>query len=191
MGTRYNDVVHLKRWSTGGGHPRIHDDIYNLIMQTIEAEALIDMCCAIGLLGTHVQESLGATVIGVEADKTNRERAATYGVPIPMVPLFIDRSTIGTFADLIREHSVTGILARRCISELFGNTPDKKVDWEWTKIFSGAIADAGVTEIWIEGRADQGRSVHPVPDTATEVACLESRFEVAERYRNCAYLRAT
>ena len=191
MGIRYNDESHLRTWKDEGKFPRIHDDIFTLFMQTFEAESVIDLCCAIGILGTRIHEKAGVEVCGVELLEKNITRAQKWGVPIPIRQLSIERATLVSFTDIIRERGATGIVARRCISELFGNTPDNRVDWEWANLWTEAVADAGVTEIWIEGRADQGRSVHPIPDTATEVKCLSSRFSVEETHRNCAYLRTT
>lgn len=189
MGIRYNDESHLEKWANQGVYPRIHDDIFTLFMQTFESDSVLDLCCAIGILGTRIHEKAGIKVCGVELLEKNITRAKNWGVPIEIKELSIERSTIPEFVEWIKKNEVTGIVARRCISELFGNNPDNKVDWEWTEIWTGAVADAGVKEIWIEGRADQGRSVHPIPDTLTEIKCLSSRYNVREFYKNTAYLK--
>lgn len=189
MGIRYNDESHLKNWKEEGSFPKIHDDIFTLFMQTFESDSVLDLCCAIGILGTRIHEKAGVDVCGVELLEKNIDRARTWGVPVEIKQLSIERATLPTFVAWLKHNEVTGIVARRCLSELFGNTPDEKVDWEWTKIWTGAAADAGVKEIWIEGRADQGRSVHPIPDTATEIKCLSSRYDVRETYKNTAYLK--
>lgn len=189
MGTRYNDESYLQNWQNKDVFPRIHDDIFTLFMQTFESESVLDLCCAIGILGTRIHEKAGIDVCGVELLEKNILRAKKWGVPIEILQLSIEPSTLPTFTDWIKVNNVTGIVARRCISELFGNTPDGKVDWEWTKLWTNAVADAGVEEIWIEGRADQGRSVHPIPDTKTEIQCLSERYDVDERFKNCAYLK--
>jgi hypothetical protein len=189
MGIRYNDESYLAAWRDEGKFPRIHDNIFTLFMQTFEADSVIDMCCATGLLGTRISEKTGIDVVGVELLEKNIVRAKKFGVEMEFFQMFIERRTLPAFVNLIKERKATGIVARRCISELFGNTPDQTVDWEWSRIWSAAVAEAGIKEIWIEGRADQGRSVHPVPDTATEIRCLESRYYVDETLKGCAYLR--
>lgn len=189
MGIRYNDESHLQKWTDLGTFPRIHDDIFTLFMQTFEADSVLDLCCAIGILGTRIHEKAGISVCGVELLEKNITRAKKWGIPIPILELSIEPATLDEFTRWIRDNEVTGIVARRCISELFGNTPDNRVDWEWANLWTNAVADAGVKEIWIEGRADQGRSVHPIPDTATEIKCLASRFTPSETYKNSAYLR--
>lgn len=188
MGTRFNDVSYLQKWSNGRGYPRIHNDIFELFMRTFESESVMDLCCATGLLGTRINEKLGLDVCAVEAEQKNIDRGREWGISIPILHLFIERQTLPQFVQWIESNNVTGIVARRCISELFGNTPDNKVDWEWAEIWTNAIANAGVKEVWLQGRADQGRSVHCIPDTETEVKCLSTRYTVSETLKETAYL---
>lgn len=188
MGTRFNDVSYLQKWSDNGTYPRIHNDIFELFMRTFESQSILDLCCATGLLGTRIKEKAFLDVCAIEAEQKNIDRGVEWGIPIPILKLFIERGTLPQFIKWIESNEVTGIVARRCISELFGNTPDNEVDWEWAEIWTNAIADAGVREVWLQGRADQGRSVHCIPDTATEIECLSSRYTVMDTLKETAYL---
>lgn len=154
MGIRYNDESYLAAWRDEGKFPRIHDNIFTLFMQTFEADSVIDMCCATGLLGTRISEKTGIDVVGVELLEKNIVRAKKFGVEMEFFQMFIERRTLPAFVNLIKERKATGIVARRCIRELFGNTPDQTVDWKWSRIWSAAVAEAGIKEILIEGRAD-------------------------------------
>jgi hypothetical protein len=188
MGTRYNAESYLEAWTDKGVYPKIHDPVFNLFMTTFESESVLDLCCATGMLGTRINEKAGIQVCGVEWLEKNIRRARKYGVSIPIREMKIERETLNDFVDWIKKNEVTGIVARRCISELFGNTPTNTIDWEWAELWTNAVADAGVKEFWIEGRADQGRSVHCIPDTETEIECLSFRYTVSEVQGKTAYL---
>lgn len=190
---RFSDEEYLTDWRDKGVFPKIHQDIFTLFSTTFESDSVLDLCCCTGLLGQHIKEAYGITVVGAEGDPKWIERGRQFGVNIPTLEVFIKRSTLKAFVDWIKSHEVTGIIARRCISELFGNKEDgytmlTEPDWQFAKQFTEAIVGAGVKELWLEGRADQGRSVHPIPDTETEIRCFTPLFTLQDTYRKCAYL---
>lgn len=189
---RFSDEQYLLDWKNKGRFPKIHDDIFQLIASTVEADSVMDICCSTGLLGQRVSEKIGIDVIGVEGHTPWIQRAKKFGNPLTIVELLIEPQTMDALVAVVAKHKITGIIARRCLSELFGNkgigVSADKANFEFADVFSATLADAGVEEFWIEGRADQGRSTHPIPDTTTEIRCLQAGFEPAELYRNCAYL---
>lgn len=191
---RFSDEEYLRAWKEEGVYPKIHDKIYQLFATTCESDSVLDLCACTGLLGQRIQDKMGLNVVAVEGDPAWIERGKRWGTNIPTLEVWVLPNTLKTFTDWIRSNEVTGIVARRCISELFGNDakgrPLKAPDFVWSKVFTDAILDAGIKEIWLEGRADQGRSVHPVPDTETEAKCFFSGFKLDETYKTCAYLTA-
>lgn len=187
MGRRFNDTSYLEQWKKDRTYPSIHSNIFNLISSTVESTSIVDICCSTGLLGQHVSD-LGLDVFGVEYSETSIANAKKYGIEMPIYQMHIDRSSINDLCKLISENGATGLLARRCLSELFVARDGESIDFDWANIFSQKIIKAGIKEVWIEGRADQGRSTHPIPDTETEIKCLEGFFKVVDKYKKCAKL---
>lgn len=189
---RFSDEEYLRAWKEDKIFPKIHQRIFDLFSMTFEAESVIDLCCCTGLIGQHIKEMHGINVVGVEGDPNWIERGKKWGIELPIYELWITPDTLATFLDIIKKEKVTGIVARRCISELFGNDEKgrrlKSPNWPWAEQFSEKILNAGITELWFEGRADQGRSVHPIPGTDEEIQCFSSKYKLAERYQTCAYM---
>lgn len=189
---RFSDEEYLRAWRDEKVWPKIHNNIYNLVASTCEATSVLDLCACTGLLGQRLQDTMGLNVVAIEGDAAWIDRGNKWGTNIPTLHTWVYPETMPAIITFIQKHEVTGIVARRCLSELFGNDRKHNMlsepNWEWATEFSRIISDAGVTEFWVEGRAEQGRSVHPIPNTTMEAACLESHFEVRETYNKCAYL---
>lgn len=192
MFLRFSDEEYLRAWSEEGLYPKIHNIIYTLFSSTHEAESVVDLCCCTGLLGQHIKDVNNVSVVAVEGDEAWIERGKKWGTNVETLNLWVLPNTLEVFTSFLKEHKVTGITARRCISEIFGNDDKgrhlKEPNWAWAKIFTDAIIGAGVNEIWIEGRANQGRSTHCIPDTPTEAKCFSSGFKITEEYKTATYL---
>lgn len=189
MGRRYDDDSYLEAWQSKREYPKIHKNMYELVTATITSKTVMDLCCSTGLLGQHVAD-FGANVIGVEALQKSIDKAKSFGIEIPLIQLNIDNNSIDVLCEIIANNSVTGIIARRCLSELFVTEDKTSIDFKWANLFTKKIVEAGIKEIWVEGRAEQGRSVHPIPNTETEIVCLESLFDVVVMRNRCAKLEA-
>lgn len=189
---RFSDEEYLRDWKDNGIFPKIHNNIFNLVASTCESETVLDLCACTGLIGQRLQDKLGLKVVAIEGDPAWVERGAKWGTNIPTLNIWVLPDTLPKVLDWITKNQVTGIVARRCISELFGNDSKGKhlatPNWLWAAEFTEAIVDAGVRELWLEGRADQGRSTHCIPDTETEIKCFSSHFKPYEWYGKCAYL---
>jgi hypothetical protein len=118
---RFHDESYLKDWSENGRFPAIHDDIFQLFAQTHESESVIDLCCCTGLLGQRVHEVLGVKVCGLEGNRRWIERGCKWGIQYPIIELMVKAPTLPQLSDWLKKNDVTGLLARRCVSELFGS----------------------------------------------------------------------
>lgn len=189
---RFSDEEYLRAWKEEGNYPKIHDTLYTLFASTYQSKTVMDLCSCTGLLGQRIKDVNKINVVSVEGDPAWIARGNKWGTNVPVLELWILPETLPRFTQFIEDNEVTGICARRCISEIFGNDAKgrhlKSPNWEWAETFTKAILNAGIKEIWIEGRANQGRSTHCIPDTATEARCFGSRFKIEEEYRTCAYL---
>lgn len=189
---RFSDEEYLRAWKEDGVWPKIHSTIYTLFSSTYEGRSFLDLCCCTGLIGQHIQDVNKAKVVAVEGDPAWIQRGKKWGIDVPVFELWVLPHTLRSFISFIEQNEVTGIVARRCISEIFGNDEKgrhlKTPNWDWAATFTSAILEAGVNEIWIEGRADQGRSTHCIPDTETEAKCFSTGFKVTDRYKTAAYL---
>lgn len=191
---RFSDEEYLRAWKQDGVWPKIHDSMFTLFSSTFESKSVCDICCCTGLLGQHIKDTHGIKVCAIEGDKAWVERGKLWGTNVPTLNEWILPETLPTVLMWLKDHEVTGLVARRCISELFGSDIKgkhlKAPNYVWAERLTAALVAAGIREIWLEGRANQGRSVHPIPSTDAEAKCFESGFKISDRYRDAAYLTA-
>lgn len=180
---RYNSPERLEEWKATGAFPAIHNDIFSYAASYLTTTRVLDLCCSYGLLGQRmVTFGLVDFACGVDAEMDTIEAAKAAGITIPLYGLKITPETLDQFISIIREHKVNGIIARRCISELFPLQP------AWAIQFADAVREAGVLEFILEGRAIVPKPTHPIPTIAEEVACLVSAYREANRTGQCSYM---
>lgn len=196
MATSFDNEDYLIAWKEKGAFPKIHQDIFNLFSFTYECTSVLDMCSCTGLLGTHIMESHGLPCVGLEGDDRWLDRAKKYEIPLPTLEIWLSPDTLPEIINFIKDNKVNGIVARRCLAELFAYDENfklmKKPNMEWAGELTRAFSDAGVKEIWIEGgRPMKNPESHPVPNTNEGIKCFAPAYKMVERFREVAYLVAT
>ena len=83
---------------------------------------------------------------------------------------------------LIAKHQVRAIIGRRCMPELFGNSPDLGT------LFAECVAGAGVKQIFLEGRVASVNAVNALSSIDDEVELFAGHYKDRYRYRNVAVL---
>lgn len=191
----FDSEDYLADWRDRGKWPDIHDEITELVAQTYQGRSVLDFCASTGILGQRLQDQLRLKVCATEWLAESIERGRSFGINVPTqhLRLLPGDGTLEHFVAWLREHEVTGIVARRCLSDVFGGpggNPWPAIDYGWAREWCAAVVEAGVRELWHQGRAFSKRSVHPIPNTAAELSCLATHFTVAETTKNCAYVVA-
>lgn len=196
MATAFSKESYLKDWKERQIFPRIHDDMFRLFSSTFTCSSVLDMCSCTGLLGVRIRDFHGVPVVGLEGNLEWIDRGKKWGVDIETLNCWIGPKTLPVVDDFMKQHKVDGIVARRCLAELFGYGPDGKLrkggpDYEWAETLTKRWVQLGVKEIWIEGgKPMRNPESHPVPNTDIGITCFSPAYELAERYRECAYLIA-
>lgn len=191
----------LTEWRDQGKWPSIHDEFIGLVHHTAAADAsIMDVCCSTGILPQRVQDQCGRRACGVEWLQSAIDTGRSFGVNVPILCSNINRDSLDVLAAWMADNGVSAVSARRCLSELAvppsrpnGPPSTNTIDFEFSELLFTMFRDAGVTDLWLQGRAFSTRSTHPVPDTDSEVAWVEASgaFRVHRRTRNCAWLRPT
>ena len=198
MATVFDSDKYLDAWKQFGEWPRIHDEMIGLIHYAAQPDAsILDLCCSVGLLPQRIQDQLGRQAAGVEWLPEVIEKAQGFGIDVPIMNLQISRDTMGELEEWMTANEVNAVSARRCLSEIAvppkvpnGPPSTDVIDWEMSEIMFGMFADIGVTDIWLQGRARSVNSVHPVPDTVTEIEWVvrSGAYELHKTTKNCAWL---
>jgi len=195
----FDSEEYLKTWRETGRFPKIHDEIADLVAQTYTTkpdEAILDFCGSIGILGQRIQDENKLRVVGAEWLQKSIDSGVAGGVTVrtKQIRVLPTDDSLAEFAAYISEENVSGIAARRCLSDVFGGTTEEKPwdepDYDFATQWCAAVVDAGVREMWVQGRAWSPLATHPLPHTNSEIACLGTHFTVDERTKNCAYLKA-
>ena len=163
----FRDPRLLEQWRDSGRYPAIHDSIFAAAVTHLQSRRLLDLCCAVGLLGTRLLRDLPADhVIGVEGNPREVALGRQFQIPIPVQCFHIGPDTVGRLGSLIKSQGITGVVARRCLSEVLAPDP------AWGADFAEALAAVGVKEILLQGRVWSRSSTHPVPHTQAELDAL-------------------
>ncbi|MBN2024949.1 MAG: hypothetical protein JW809_19385 [Pirellulales bacterium] len=178
---RYNSLAHVRAFREGRRWPEIHRPMVEAVLELARGQAVLDLCCSTGLLGERLA-SLGFQAVGVERDVEAIAAARARGVTVPIVPMSVEPATLETLTRLIAERQVTVLVARRCFSEIFAARMD------WAAVFCRRVADAGIRELFLQGRVFSTRSRHPIPHTDAEVALCRGVFTQRIRRGPVAYL---
>ena len=191
---RFDSQKYLEAFRARRAYPAIHDELFDLIAAEYRGNgAAIDVCCSTGLLGDRLKRKLGIDAIGWDADADAVERGQAAGVSIEVTVGRLDESTLAQFLELLSARGVRVLVARRCISELFTrNTENARkatLNPEFAQAFVDGIAETGVNQVFLQGRAESRASVHPIPNVDAEAGFFARRYErVISRGQLC-YMR--
>lgn len=187
---RYNNIERLRLWRNRGQFPAIHDNIYNAILTYMEGNAALDLCCGFGLLAQRVKEAgYIAVAVGVDDDEQAIREAEEHAIEVELHHLKINTETISEVAKLVKASSIDVMFARRCFPELFGGET-AGCDLATGIVFAQAMCEAGVRELFVEGRVQQPGAKNNLPSVAAEVSMLSESFREVKRIGAVSYLRA-
>jgi SAM-dependent methyltransferase len=181
---RFDAAEHLAAWQRTRTYPAIHRPICDMVMNFARSERFLDLCCSYGLIGHYLAERGGMTAVGVDRDGAVLDRARAAGVAIPHYPLRITRETTDQVMQLVDQHQLTGIIARRALPELF----DRDLDFG-REFFMQARAH-GIRELFLEGRVVSPAAVSALPSIEAEIELVEPWFVLFRRVRSLAHLVA-
>lgn len=180
---RFDDPQHIETFQRRGAFPRIHDAIAGFVIGFSRGTRFLDLCCCYGLLGERLHRA-GFVVIGVDANPKVIERGQAAGIEIPLFPLRVGRDTLGELMDLIDEHDISGIVARRALPELFDRDPALGGE------FFERARGIGVKEVFLEGRAPTRNAVSALATLEAEIHLAQPWFALDRRQGQCARLVA-
>ncbi len=191
---RFDDDGYLKAFKESGAYPAIHDDIFNLINNCCTGRKALDLCCSTGLLGHRLAFNAANPLpaMGVDADKDAIQRGIAAGVKIYMQCLRLQNYNLSFFGQVLAGDGTEVLIARRCLPELLGwRTSQAPTDAqrEMLAAFPRVLRDAGVKEIFLEGRRYSVGSVSTLPNVAAEVAAMAPYYNEVKRHKECSYLR--
>lgn len=180
---RYNDPTHLETWKRSGRYPRIHDDLYRLLCEEALGTRFLDLGCSTGLLAERLQRSVkGAVVLGVDADVAAIAAGTEAGLTVPREVLAVTPDTLETLGERIRTEGLTVLVARRCLPEILG------AESAFALAFTQSLLQAGIEEIFVQGRAYSPQAKHALSQVEAEIQALASGYQVRVRRGECAYL---
>lgn len=119
---------------------------------------------------------------GVDADEKVVYAAQDAGVPIRLHCLRITRESLPALTEILSVARARAIVARRILPELWGD------DLEGGRQFADSIAEAGVKEVFLEGRVVSERATNPLRSIDDEVELLSSRYREVKRAKALSYL---
>ena len=169
---RFNSPDLLYAWQRTGQWPRIHNAIADCIIGEVPSGPILDLCCSFGLLGERLQRQLHIPAIGVERDEAAVKLGQDAGVQMPVEIMEVNRDTLADLAQVVRGARVTTLVARRALPELFGH------DLELGRDFAVAMRDAGVEEVFLEGRRPTPKPTNQLASIHDEVALMGAAFRL-------------
>lgn len=179
---RFNSIEHLQAWQKTRQFPAIHFAIAGVVSAYCKGDRFLDLCCSFGLLGQRIKHESGAFVMGIDADADAIAKGKAAGIDIPLINMKVLPSTQNDLVQILDVNRINSIVARRALPELFGNDPAFGQD------FVNAVADAGVKEFVIEGRAATRNATNALSSIDKEVALLSGRYKEARRIGAVSYL---
>jgi hypothetical protein len=187
MSRRYDSEEYLQDWKTGGVFPDIHKPIVDLMAAHVGGrEVVLDLCCSTGILGAQIRTRVTRNVVGIEGNLKPIALGRRYGVVQPIYEVTITPQTWPEVDKIISHQCVTVVVARRCLSEIFGERP------EWGPVVAQNLKRLGVRRIFLQGRAFSKRSTHPIPNTEAEIRLLAGAYDLQRMTppvgSECAYL---
>lgn len=164
---RYNSIERLQEWKDTGNFPKIHDDIFEMIMARLKpGEVFCDICCSTGLLGQRLLEA-GHAGFGLEMQAREIKQAHDFGVKLSIYQRVISRELVSTPTALFGE-MVDALVARRCFSEIFMKD-------DFSKAFSFELIESGVKQVFLQGR-------RKVNNPTCKLHCVELEAEMLTKH---------
>lgn len=180
---RFNSPEYLEQWKATGAWPVIHNAMADFAASHMRGESLLDLGCSYGLLGARIAEEAGGMrCAGIDADEKVIEAAQSAGVVMRFFQMKITREKLPDLAEIIHEVEATVIIARRVLPELWGE------DQLGGAHFAITLAEAGVREIFLEGRVASERATNPLRSIGDEVRLLSERYREVHRSKALSYL---
>lgn len=166
--------------------PAIHYDLFQLIVEEAVGRRALDLCCSTGLLAQRLAEQAHMYAVGVDADRRALDRARQYGVTVPLREIAIEPGTFDDLVELVLNHRIGVLVARRCMPELFGH------DMDAGREFVRAMHRAGISEVFLQGRVETKGAVNRLRSIEHEVALWidDGHYRIAQLRGQCAYLGA-
>lgn len=163
----FSSQEYLDQWKETGKFPAIHDNLFTLIKKrAYSGSVYCDLCGSTGLLGQRLLQV--GKVVGVDSDVDAIARGKAAGaINYPHLTAKIEPGLgFDALRAFVAVNGVNTMVARRCISEIFKDRP------EWGPIFVWRLAQVGIVDWFIQGRAFSSRSTHPIPNVEEEMAVL-------------------
>lgn len=179
---RFNSIEHLQAWQRTGRFPAIHDAIAAAVNSFGCSLGYLDLCCSFGLLGQRLIRENGCDVVGVDIDADAIAAGQAAGIKAKLIHMPVKPDTLKDLVQICQSNTLGGIVARRALPELFGH------DLAFGETFTNAMADAGIKEIFIEGRVATRNATNPLSSIDKEVALLGSRYKQVRRVGAVSYL---
>lgn len=179
---RFNDLKHVENYKNNGEYPKIHNDIYAM-SKYVTAKNVIDLGCCTGLLASRLREK-HQKIIGIEPND-NYLMHAIKEEGIKYYKLKVEKETLSTIGELIRNEGVTAVYARRVLPEILESGGSELVR-ELVKVFFSN----GVQFIVLEGRKATKRAVNPLKSIEREVEACSKYYDVIHTFNDCAVLRS-
>lgn len=175
---RFDDLEYVKQYNQNGKFPKIHDDIASLDKYIPEG-VVLDLGCCTGLLSCRLAQKHRA-VIGIEPNKHYLENAVRKE-NVHYVNMKICEETMQRLKEIVREHNITCVYARRVLPEI--------CDAGGTKLVRSMIAmfkECGVKYIVVEGRKCNSKSTHLLKSIEREKEMLSGFYDNIQNYKNCS-----
>jgi signal recognition particle GTPase len=177
---RFHSEEYIEAYRERGEFPRIHDDIGKVVEKYgKDYDRCIDLGACIGLLSARLAERCGKSlVVGVEANENYLSRAIQHE-RIVYKHLAVTDDTLQAMGDIIREHDIKLIVARRVFSEI-----GKSVVTKLASVFK----ENGVEMIILEGRVRVPNPTNELYDADAEVNALRVEYKPIFAKKDCRVL---
>lgn len=179
---RFDSQEHLTAWVKNKSYPKIHDNIFNSATSYIKSDVALDLCCSYGLLATRLSEKLGFKMFGIDASSKVIEAGIKSHISAQLAIININESTLNDVFELIASNNIKVLIARRALPELFGS------NLELGRQFAIGIANAGIVEVLIEGRAKTVNAVNSLRSIEDEIELMSCAFTLKRNINNIAYM---
>lgn len=179
---KYDDVQYLKDYYEQRKFPRIHDDIYSMAEYCDKDCNVLDLGCCFGLLSVRLS-SVFNKVVGIESSRRYLQSAIEKDNVIYYL-LKVDFSTIDRIKEILLDNDIKIVFARRVFPEIVETNGIELLD-----ALIDAFAECGVHTIVLEGRVRFKNAVNLLPSVDEEIVALGRRYELVNKYKDCALLR--
>lgn len=183
---RYNSPEHLDYFKKTGRFPAIHAPLVNFIRCWSEQKRFLDLGCGYGLLGELLMRCIPAEiVIGVDKDANSLADARRAGVTtscahyLPVIP-----ENYGKLTEIIMKNRLQVLVARRVFPELFGDDPSA------LPYFAALMRNAGITEIFVQGRKPVPNPTNRLHNIDMEIQGLLAHYSLYMRENDMAFMVA-